>query len=110
MRAPGDERDLLARGGQAGAVIPADAAGAHDRDLHHPFSVAQVVPGSAAERAGLEVGDVIVAVGGDEVRNGAELRNKIGLLRVGEKVRLEILRKGKRRSVELVIRKAAENR
>ncbi len=72
--------------------------------------IAQVVPGSAAERAGLEVGDVIVAVGGDEVRNGAGLRNKIGLLRVGAKVRLEILRKGKRRSVELVIRKAAENR
>lgn len=72
--------------------------------------IAQVVPGSAAERAGLEVGDVIVAVGGDEVRNGAELRNKIGLLRVGAKVTLEILRKGKRRSVELVIRKAAENR
>ncbi len=35
---------------------------------------------------------------------------EFGLLRVGEKVRLEILRKGKRRSVELVIRKAAENR
>ena len=68
--------------------------------------------GNAAdgEGAGLEVGDVIVAMGGDEVRNGAELRNKIGLLRVGEKVRLENLRKGKRRSVELVIRKAAENR
>ncbi len=35
---------------------------------------------------------------------------EFGLLRVGAKVRREILRKGKRRSVELVIRKAAENR
>ncbi len=69
--------------------------------------VAQVHPGSAAEKAGLRTGDVIVAINGDAVRSAAELRNRVGLSRAGETVRLDVLRHGRRFSVSV---KLAERR
>jgi serine protease Do/serine protease DegQ len=57
--------------------------------------VQQVVEGSAAEKAGLKAGDVITAVGGQSVKSGPELRNRIGLMRVGEAVDLTYYRDGK---------------
>ncbi len=56
--------------------------------------VAQVAGGSPAEKAGLKAGDVIIAVDGKPVRNSSEVRNSIGLMRVGEHVKMEILRGG----------------
>ena len=61
--------------------------------------IANVLPSSSADRAGLERGDVILAVDGATIRNAAQLRNKIGLLRLGETVELEVVRKGKAKTV-----------
>lgn len=58
--------------------------------------VTEVVSGSAAERAGLEVGDRIVAVDGDPVAGMAELAAKIKLYRPDDPVQLEIEREGER--------------
>lgn len=57
--------------------------------------VQQVVEGSAAEKAGLKAGDVITAVNGQPIKGGPELRNRIGLMRVGEVVDLTYFRDGK---------------
>ena len=65
--------------------------------------ISQVMPGSPAETAGLEPGDVILSVDGERVRTVADLRNKIGLKRIGEEVELETLRRGKKRRVTLAI-------
>ncbi|HZS64127.1 MAG TPA: DegQ family serine endoprotease [Xanthobacteraceae bacterium] len=54
--------------------------------------VAKIESGSAAERAGLKVGDVITEVGKVPVRGSSDLRNKIGLLRVGNIAELTVLR------------------
>lgn len=59
----------------------------------------QVEPGSPAESAGLRAGDVVVAVDGREVRNAADLRNRIGLLRIGEDVSITVQRDGERVSL-----------
>jgi serine protease DegQ len=61
--------------------------------------VSQVVDGSAAEKAGVKAGDVITAVNGMAVKTGAELRNRIGMLRVGEQVKLSVLRDGRSRDL-----------
>ena len=65
--------------------------------------IAQVVPGSAAEKAGLVAGDIVVSVDGKPVRSGGALRNAIGLLRVGESVSLDIMRNGRSRTLRAKI-------
>jgi Do/DeqQ family serine protease len=71
--------------------------------------VSQVVDGSAAEKAGVKAGDVITAVNGLPVKSAAELRNRIGLLRVGESVNLELLRDGKPRKVAATVQARADS-
>ena len=65
--------------------------------------IAEVIKGSPAEEAGLEPGDVITGVDGQDVRSVADLRNRIGLKRIGEKVELEALRRGEKRTSTVVI-------
>jgi len=61
----------------------------------HGAVVTRVTPGSAAARAGVTAGDVIVAVNGRPVDDATKLRNTIGLLSIGQRVELKILRDGK---------------
>ena len=65
--------------------------------------VSQVVEGSPAERAGIRTGDVITSVNGQPVKSNSELRNTIGLLRVGDKVDIGLVRDGKPVRVTAVI-------
>jgi serine protease Do/serine protease DegQ len=65
--------------------------------------VSQVVDDSPADKAGIKAGDVITAINGRNVSNASELRNSIGLLRIGEKVQLSLLREGKPKTVTAVI-------
>jgi Do/DeqQ family serine protease len=90
------------RRGQLGVVIqdvtPAMAR-ALDLNVTEGAIVPQVMEGSAAEDAGIKKGDVIVGVNGKPVHGASDLRNRVGLLRAGDKVRLELIRDGKRRTV-----------
>ncbi|MCU0258640.1 MAG: PDZ domain-containing protein [Solirubrobacteraceae bacterium] len=65
--------------------------------------VSQVVEGSAAEKAGIKAGDVVTAVNGKPVKDAAGLRTAIGLLSVGDRVDVALLRDGKPRRVTAVI-------
>jgi serine protease Do/serine protease DegQ len=69
--------------------------------------VSEVVGGSAAEKAGVRTGDVITAVNGQSVKSNAELRNVIGLLRVGDKVEIGIVRDGNPQRVTAIIAEIA---
>ena len=65
--------------------------------------ITQVEPDSTAERAGLQAGDVVTDVGGRPVRYTNDVRNVIGLLRVGQTVTMKILRDGKERLINATI-------
>lgn len=56
--------------------------------------IAAVNAGSAAQDAGLEVGDIVTAIGAAPVRNSADLRNKILHLGIGETVDVNVVRNG----------------
>lgn len=70
---------------------------------HKGALVSQVLPGSPADKAGLQAGDVIVAVNDQEVLNTSQLRNRIGLLPIGTQLGLSFVRDGNRKSVKLKI-------
>jgi len=72
-----------------------DLAQAMELSQHRGAVIAQIEPNSSAARAGLNVGDVVVRVNGRDVVTGADLRNQLGLLRVGSKVELTVLRDGR---------------
>jgi Do/DeqQ family serine protease len=65
--------------------------------------ISEVAAGSAADRAGIKVGDVAVSMNGVPLESAAQLRNGLALLRVGQSVELRLLRNGVERSVTLTI-------
>src|SRR5712675_928316 len=70
--------------------------------------VAGVAPGSAADRAGVKTGDIITSINGVNMKDAGELRNTIGMLRVGDKVEIGLLRDGKARKVNALISERSE--
>ena len=56
--------------------------------------IAEVAPDSAAEKAGLRKGDVVVMADDRPIRTSAQLRNKIGLAHIGQDVKLTVQRDG----------------
>jgi serine protease Do/serine protease DegQ len=70
--------------------------------------VTQVVEKSAADKAGIRAGDVITAVNGRAVKSHTELRNAVGLLRVGERIEIALLRDGRSQRVAALIESPPE--
>jgi len=62
--------------------------------------VAGVEKDSAAEKAGLRPKDVVVAVNERPVRASSELRNRVGLIPIGEEVDMTVLRDGRQLKVK----------
>ena len=75
--------------------IPAalrEKAGLGDQDTG--LMVVTVEAGGPAEQAGLLLGDVLVAFGGESVRDPSELRDLLGPERVGQATALRVIRGG----------------
>lgn len=90
------------RRGRLGVIIQdltPDIAEALDLDEVQGALVREVEPGSSAEKAGIRAGDAIVELNGHPLRDSADLRNRVGLIRVGQDVELTIVRDGKRKTV-----------
>jgi serine protease Do len=62
-------------------------------------AVTDVAPDSPAMRAGVQVGDVLVAVNGTEVSDANALRNRITSTPPGSSVHLKVMRNGQEREV-----------
>jgi Do/DeqQ family serine protease len=69
--------------------------------------IARVEAGSPAEQAGLHTGDLVVAANGTAVHSGTQLRNVIGLARIGDQVTLTVDRRGSEISIPVRIEAAA---
>ena len=65
--------------------------------------VAGVAQGSAAEHAGVKTGDIITSINGVNMKDASELRNTIGMLRIGDKVDIGLLRDGKALKVTALV-------
>jgi serine protease Do/serine protease DegQ len=65
--------------------------------------VTAVAPGSSAEHAGIKTGDIITSINGVIMKRPGEVRNTIGMLRVGDKVDIGLLRDGKPMKITALI-------
>lgn len=65
--------------------------------------VAEVNKGSPAEKAGLQVRDVVLAFNGQPVTSSADLPPLVGQAAPGSKATIEILRDGKKQNVTVVV-------
>ena len=73
-------------------------------DRHNGVVISKVIEGSAAEEAGLEAGDVVVGINGNPVKSASAMRNVVGMLRVGEKMKMEVIRNNKRKLITAIIK------
>lgn len=65
--------------------------------------VTNVMAGSQAQKAGLQAGDIITSVDGKPTESAGTLRSLIGMKAINEKVKLEILRDGKSKTVTVIV-------
>jgi len=65
--------------------------------------VNQVLPGGPAEKAGVRRGDVLLTLGGREIRGVRALQLQVASTPAGKTIDLEILRNGKRQSLPVTI-------
>ena len=78
-----DMSEALGLGAQKGAVV------------------SDLVPGGPSARGGLTSGDVIVAINGVSVKTSTELTREVAKARPGDVLRLDVIRDGKHRNVEI---------
>lgn len=81
--------------------IPRERVG--EAGVHPLVMIGEVVPGSAAEEAGIQVGDAVLAIEGHGIRSFAGLRDQV-VNRPGEPLELEILRGRERIQLTVVPR------
>ncbi len=77
-----------------------------DEDIEGAL-VQEVVPDSAAEAAGVEVGDVIVAIDKKPVTSATDLRTTIGVRRSGDSVTITVIRDGDKHSLSATLTELA---
>ncbi len=85
------------RRGRLGVVIQdvtPDLAEALGMERTQGALVTQVEPGSAAERAGIKPGDVVVDVDGNTIEDSSDLRNYVGLVPIGQELKITLRRDG----------------
>jgi serine protease Do len=108
-------KELLEKGkvvrawlGIAPVTVTPGLAANYDLTVDQGVLIAKVEKGSPAAKAGLKAGDIITAVGGDKVRNVAELRATIGKKKIGESASVDIHRDRKKSTVRLTLGKMPE--
>ena len=74
-----------------------------DIEVDEGAFVTEVVPDSAADEAGIEAGDVIVAIDGDEVTESSQVRESILDKEPGDTVEITIVREGEEQTVEATL-------
>ena len=80
-----------------------------DEDIAHSLGlenangalVASIVPDSPAARSGLQQGDVILTFGGHDIEDNRDLTQRVGASPIGQNIRMQVLRNGQRRNLDI---------
>ncbi len=92
--------------GVQGGEVTSELAEALGYESSKGAFIGQVVPDSAADKAGLQAGDIIISVNGKSIDTFSELRAKVATLGAGKKVTLGVVRDGKTKSFNVTLGEA----
>jgi len=95
--------------GIMGQDIDSGLSDAMNLDVNQGAFVSEVQPDSAAEKGGIQAGDIITEINGRLVVSFQELRAKVASKGAGTQLELTILRKGKREKINVVLGDATQN-
>ena len=70
--------------------------------------ISEVLKGSAADKAGLKENDVIVAIDGQKITDGASVQAKVNGYHPGDKATITFIRDGKTQDVQVVFQAASD--
>lgn len=69
----------------------------------HGVLVTNVLEDSPAEKAGIQSGDIIIGVEEEKTLSAGQLRSQLGMVPVGDKVKLTIVRNGKKKTLTTTV-------
>jgi Do/DeqQ family serine protease len=95
--------------GILGQDVDSGLADAMNLDVSKGAFVSEVSPDSAADKGGIQAGDIITEINGRPIASFLELRAKIASKGAGTDVELALLRKGKRETVTVTLGDATQN-
>lgn len=109
-------RDLLEFGEVRRAILGVGILELNDEvasDLKLPsvegVYISGITPGSSADRAGLQEGDVIIAVNGNRIGSVPELQEQVARFRPGDRISLDYFRKGQQYRKENILLQGLNN-
>lgn len=94
--------------GISGRDLDSQLAQGFGLDTQHGGFVNEVTAGSAAEKAGIKAGDIIVSVDGRAIKSFQELRAKVATMGAGAKVELGLIRDGDKKTVNVTLGEASQ--
>ncbi|MDM7861846.1 DegQ family serine endoprotease [Alteromonas sp. ASW11-36] len=89
--------------GILGSNIDAGLAEAMESNVNKGAFINEVTPDSAAEKAGLMPGDIIIAINGRALNSFEELRAKVASLGAGTEIELTLIRQGEELTKTVVL-------
>jgi Do/DeqQ family serine protease len=95
--------------GIMGQDIDSGLSDAMNLDVNQGAFVSEVQPDSAAEKGGIQAGDIITEINGRSVVSFQELRAKVASKGAGTQLELTVLRKGKREKINVVLGDATQD-
>jgi S1-C subfamily serine protease len=83
--------------------LPQGVAARLGREQEHGLLLVAVEPASPAEKAGLMIGDILTAIGGEKVEAHEDLQSQLGPETVGTALVVSLLRGGEPRDVPVTV-------
>lgn len=97
------------RRGMLGVVmqnLTPDLAKAFGLELDQGVVISQVIEKSAAEKAGLKAGDVVLSINETPIKSASSMRNIVGLMRIGDKMDIVVIRDNKKIDLQAKLKEA----
>lgn len=95
--------------GIMGGTVTSELAEEKDLGTVDGVYVSEVMTDGGAQEAGIEVGDVIIAVDGTKIKNMAQMQEVFTKHQPGDKVKITVLRKKKEKELDVVLKNVQGN-